>query len=84
MRRPAPPQALHVRAIVADGTTAFVGSQGLRKPELDERREIGLIVKDMRIARKIQSVFEADWALTKPKDEEDEEERVTEEEVSVG
>lgn len=75
---------LHVRAIVADGTTAFVGSQGLRKPELDERREIGLIVKDMRIARKIQSVFEADWALTKPKDEEDEEERVTEEEVSVG
>ncbi len=76
---------LHVRAIVADGITAFVGSQGLRKPEMDERREIGLIVKDMRIAKKIQSVFEADWALTKPpKDEEDEEKRATEEEVSVG
>lgn len=77
---------LHVRSVIADGTTAFVGSQGLRKPELDERREIGLIVKDSRIAKKMQSVFEADWALTKgPKAETDEEEETaTAEEVSAG
>jgi cardiolipin synthase len=52
---------LHVRAIVRDGTTAFVGSQSLRKLELDGRREVGVIVTDKRIARKIQAVFESDW-----------------------
>ena len=53
---------LHVRAIVRDGTAAFVGSQSLRKLELDGRREVGVIVTDSRTAKKIQSVFEADWA----------------------
>ena len=33
---------LHVRAIVRDGTRAFVGSQSLRKDELENRREVGL------------------------------------------
>jgi phosphatidylserine/phosphatidylglycerophosphate/cardiolipin synthase-like enzyme len=65
---------LHVRALISDGTTAFVGSQGLRKPEMDERREIGLVVKDARIAKKMHAVFEADWALTKgPKTQADDE-----------
>lgn len=64
---------LHVRALISDGTTVFVGSQGLRKPELDERREIGLIARDARLAKKMRAVFEADWALTKaPKNEADE------------
>jgi len=52
---------LHVRAIVRDGTSAFIGSQSLRKLELDGRREVGLIVVDARVAKKIQSVFESDW-----------------------
>lgn len=60
---------LHVRAIVRDGTMAFVGSQSLRKLELDGRREVGVIIHDVRVAKKIQAVFEADWqhaAVTKP------------------
>jgi cardiolipin synthase len=57
---------MHVRAIISDGDTAFVGSQSLRKPELDERREIGVIVKDSRIVKRMTEVFEADWALGKP------------------
>ncbi len=56
---------LHVRAVICDGARAFVGSQSLRKPELDERREIGVIVNDSRVARKMHAVFEADWALAK-------------------
>ena len=52
---------LHVRAIVRDGASAFVGSQSLRKLELDGRREIGVIVNDSRIAKKIAAVFESDW-----------------------
>lgn len=54
---------LHVRAMISDGTTAFIGSQSLRKAELDERREIGVIVKDARVASRMAKVFEEDWAL---------------------
>ena len=53
---------LHVRAIVRDGTQAFVGSQSLRTVELDQRREAGLIINNPTVARKILQVFEADWA----------------------
>lgn len=52
---------LHVRAMIRDGTTGFVGSQSLRKLELEGRREVGLIVRDSRIARKMLDVFESDW-----------------------
>jgi cardiolipin synthase len=60
---------LHVRAIVRDGTRAFVGSQSLRKEELDSRREVGLIVTNPTMARKIMQVFEADWIESAPKGE---------------
>ena len=53
---------LHVRAIVRDGSKAFVGSQSLRKDELDNRREVGLIINNPAVARKILQVFDADWA----------------------
>jgi len=55
---------LHVRAIIRDGDTAFVGSQSLRATELDARREVGLIVKDAKAVKKMLEVFEADWAKT--------------------
>jgi cardiolipin synthase A/B len=55
---------LHVRAIVRDGRRAFVGSQGLRKVELDGRREVGVIVKDPKVVARIAEVFEADWSET--------------------
>jgi cardiolipin synthase A/B len=52
---------LHVRAMVRDGSDAFIGSQSLRKPELDGRREVGVIVNDTAIAKQIQDVFDKDW-----------------------
>ena len=52
---------LHVRAIVRDGTKAFVGSQSLRKDELENRREVGLIVTNPAMARGMLKVFESDW-----------------------
>jgi cardiolipin synthase A/B len=52
---------LHVRAIIRDGSAGFVGSQSLRKLELEGRREVGLILTDSRIARKMLEVFESDW-----------------------
>jgi len=62
--RKLPDLRLHVRAMVRDGTAAFIGSQSLRKLELDGRREIGVIVSDERVTKKIRDVFESDWALT--------------------
>jgi cardiolipin synthase len=59
-----PDLRLHVRAIIRDGDSAFLGSQSLRKLELDGRREVGVIVRDSRVARKMRAVFEADWAHT--------------------
>ena len=60
---------LHARAIIRDGSRAFVGSQSLRWSELDQRREVGVIVTDPRIARRLRTVFEEDWEAAKPKQE---------------
>jgi phosphatidylserine/phosphatidylglycerophosphate/cardiolipin synthase-like enzyme len=55
---------LHVRAIVRDGRHAFVGSQSLRRLELDKRREVGLFVHRAAIVKELIATFEADWAQT--------------------
>ena len=60
---------LHVRAIVRDGSMVFVGSQSLRKLELDGRREVGVIVSDPEVAKRLQEVFEGDWFKTLSKAE---------------
>ena len=55
--------------MVRDGSSAFVGSQSLRKLELDNRREVGVIVSDTAIAKRMQEVFESDWLKTMSKAE---------------
>jgi cardiolipin synthase len=59
-----PGYRLHVRAMVRDGDTAFVGSQSLRALELDGRREVGLVVKEPKTVKRLVEVFESDWART--------------------
>jgi cardiolipin synthase len=59
-----PGKRLHVRAIVRDGRRAFVGSQSLRKLELDERREVGVIIRDRAIVRALERTFKRDWRNT--------------------
>ena len=54
----------HIRAMIRDGDTAFVGSQSLRAQELDARREVGLIVKDAKVVKVLLESFESDWAKT--------------------
>jgi phosphatidylserine/phosphatidylglycerophosphate/cardiolipin synthase-like enzyme len=56
---------LHVRAIIRDGRRAFIGSQSLRKSELDKRREVGIIIRDRDTIRKMEKTFERDWKQTK-------------------
>jgi cardiolipin synthase len=59
--RPFTARKLHVRCMVRDRQAVFVGSQSLRKLELDERREVGLITKDRRAVNRIAATFAADW-----------------------
>lgn len=59
-----PGRRLHVRAIVQDARRAFVGSQGLRRLELDQRREVGIVTEDAQTIRGIVAEFEKDWAQT--------------------
>ena len=61
------PLRLHVRAIIRDGRDAFVGSQSLRKLELEGRREVGVLVKHGAIVRRIQATFESDWEQSRKK-----------------
>ena len=55
---------LHVRAIIRDGQRAFVGSQSLGPVELDRRREVGVIVRDQPIVRRMRTIFLRDWRRT--------------------
>ena len=59
-----PGTRLHVRAMVRDGDTAFVGSQSLRALELDGRREVGVIVKESKTVKRMLEAFEEDWSKT--------------------
>lgn len=60
------PTRLHARAIVRDGKAVFLGSQSLRKLELEARREIGIIVRDQKIAKQMIGVFDKDWSGATP------------------
>ena len=59
-----PGKRLHIRAIIRDGRRAFLGSQSLRKLELEKRREIGVIIHDETVVRQMQAIWEEDWAHT--------------------
>lgn len=52
---------LHTRTIIRDQRQAFVGSQSLRAAELDSRREVGLIVREAEVVKKLTEIFESDW-----------------------
>src|SRR5437868_699660 len=52
---------LHAKCIVVDGTWFFVGSQNLRRVSLNRRREVGIIIEDDVMARRIERVFDEDW-----------------------
>lgn len=60
------PTRLHARAIVRDGKSVFLGSQSLRKLELEARREIGAIVHDAKIAKQMAETFDKDWSSATP------------------
>lgn len=60
------PSRLHLRALLRDGNAAFLGSQSLRKLELEARREIGVIFHDKKTVKQMEAIFEKDWKRSEP------------------
>jgi cardiolipin synthase A/B len=59
---------LHTRTIIRDRREAFIGSQSLRKIELDERRELGVIVRGPKTMSRLVDTFDADWSAKEQSD----------------
>lgn len=59
--RQMPHMRLHAQAIIRDSSEVFFGSQSLRKVELDDRRELGLITNNVAAVRSFKLIFELDW-----------------------
>jgi phosphatidylserine/phosphatidylglycerophosphate/cardiolipin synthase-like enzyme len=74
---------LHVRAMVRDRKAAFVGSQSLRRPQIDGRREIGVISPKEKLASALARVFDQDWSDARPKVEEKEKSKELTDAVAV-
>jgi cardiolipin synthase A/B len=68
---------LHTRVIIRDCKQAFLGSQSMRKLELDERREIGIIVSNAKVVNSMITVFEDDWKASTPADSRADKKRVS-------
>src|SRR5262249_27874549 len=60
-----------VGTIIRDGTGPFVGSQSLRTDELQNRREVGLLISNPSVTRRLMQVFESDWVEAGPKKSEE-------------
>jgi hypothetical protein len=61
------PGRLYVRAIIQDGRRLFVGSQSLRRVELEGRREIGAVVSTTADVGRALRVFQEDWVASQPR-----------------
>lgn len=53
---------LHTKVIVADGTSAYVGSENLSQTSLDHNREVGVIATGASELQPLIDTFETDWA----------------------
>jgi phosphatidylserine/phosphatidylglycerophosphate/cardiolipin synthase-like enzyme len=51
----------HVKSVVVDGKTAYVGSVNLSWNSIDKNREIGLLVTEQANIDSITATFEHDW-----------------------
>lgn len=52
----------HAKVMLADGALAFVGSQNVTATSLDLNRELGMLIADPGVLKRLAASFEADWA----------------------
>jgi len=58
--------SVHVKAMVADGTRAYAGSENLSYTSLHKNREVGVVMTETAAVATISSTFEKDWANATP------------------
>jgi phosphatidylserine/phosphatidylglycerophosphate/cardiolipin synthase-like enzyme len=64
-RRLVTPQ-LHLKSILADGTTAYAGSENMSNTSLTQNREVGLIVTEPAAIATMAATFASDWGASLP------------------
>ncbi|MEZ4767119.1 MAG: phospholipase D-like domain-containing protein [Caldilineales bacterium] len=52
---------VHAKTILADGTTAFVGSQNFSQTSMDANRELGIVFDDAAAVNRLAGTFLRDW-----------------------
>lgn len=52
---------LHAKLIIADRAVAFTGSMNVHRRAFDERRELGIVIREPAIVDQLVDVFRADW-----------------------
>ncbi len=55
---------VHAKVVIVDGRRAFVGSQNFTNTSLDQNREVGIVLDDPGVLRRLQEMFTADWERT--------------------
>src|SRR6267143_1589758 len=63
---------LHGKMLLADGVAAIVGSINLTRGSLDDRRELGIEVRDDGVVGRLEKVAHHDWKHSHPLDLSDE------------
>lgn len=57
---------IHAKAIVADDSEAFVGSENFSMQSLDQNRELGILLTRPDIIEELESTFTHDYAAARP------------------
>lgn len=56
------PLYIHAKAIIADNTTAFLGSENFSAGSLKNNRELGIIIRDPAVISSLEATFQKDWS----------------------
>jgi phosphatidylserine/phosphatidylglycerophosphate/cardiolipin synthase-like enzyme len=56
----------HSKYFIVDGSIAVLGSQNFDWRALKHIHELGVVVRDARVARDFQQVFDLDWSVSAP------------------
>lgn len=57
---------IHAKAMVADSSEAFVGSENFSQASLDANRELGLFVTRPEVVDELEATFDSDWTSARP------------------
>ena len=63
---PSAPLYIHAKMILADGATAFVGSENFSPTSLEKNRELGIMLSAPAVVQPLSATFQDDWAGATP------------------